>query len=200
MRRSDPVLPGRARSCLQPEKTRKLNSCRLRSFCLLLAIPTFVAATTPAAHAAGPKADAFFGYSRVGNDTFYPNMGGLNGWEGTLNVKVKPLMGIEGDVSHYGLGAKSAVPRTTMVLLGPRVTVGATGFHVFAHALAGGENSNNNNGISGGRLAVGFGGGVDVRLALFFAWRVSADYLTTPTQSPETSSHDRFSTGLVFRF
>jgi hypothetical protein len=71
-----------------------------------------------------PKGDAYFGYSRTGNDAFYPGVGGLNGWEAALFVKIhKPFLGVEADVSHYGLGANSAIPRTTAVMAGPRVGV-----------------------------------------------------------------------------
>jgi len=162
----------------------------------------FVVAGARPARALGPSVDVFLGYSRLGSDAFYPNVGGLNGWNGAMHVKIRRFLGLEGDVSQYGFGAASSVPRTTSVMGGPRVTVGAMGVHIFAHALAGGEHSANSAGaaISGGALDVGVGGGVDVRIAPFFAWRVAGDYLTAPTQSPGTASHSRFSTGVVFRF
>lgn len=60
----------------------------------------------PSVQAQVPKGDVYLGYSRTGTDTFYPNVGGLNGWEGALHIKLhKPFLGIEGDVAHYGLGA-----------------------------------------------------------------------------------------------
>jgi hypothetical protein len=112
----------------------------------------------------------------------------------------KPFLGVEADVGQYGLGANSAVPRTTAVMAGPRLSAGTLGFTIFAHGLAGGEHSANNAGTSGGAFAYALGGGLDVRIAPFFAWRVAGDYLNAPTQSPATGSHSRFSTGLVFRF
>jgi hypothetical protein len=157
----------------------------------------------PPVHAAGPSFDAFLGYSRLGNNAFYANTGGLNGWEAALQIKLKPFIGGEGDVARYGLGADSSIPHTTTVLFGPRLTVGAGGVHIFVHALAGGERSANSGGstpISAGAFAVAFGGGADFRIAPFFSWRVAADYLNAPTQSPAGTSHDRFTTGLVFRF
>jgi hypothetical protein len=158
----------------------------------------------PVAMAQVPKGDVYLGYSRTGNNTFYANAGGLNGWEGALHVKLhRPFLGVEGDVSQYGLGANSSVPRTTVFLFGPRITVGALGPKVFAHALVGGEHSSNSGGspsISGGALAFALGGGLDVPIAPFFAWRVAGDYLRAPTQSPAGSTPARFSTGLVFRF
>jgi len=151
-----------------------------------------------------PKGDIYVGYSRTGTDTFYPNVGGLNGWEGAMHVKLhKPFLGVEGDLAHYGLGANSTVPRTTVFMGGPRITVGAAGVKVFAHALLGGEHSANSGGptpISAGALAWALGGGLDLRIAPFFAWRVAGDYLRDSSGTPAGGAPARFSTGLVFRF
>ncbi len=152
------------------------------------------------AHALGPKGDAFVGYSRSGSDAFYPNTGGLNGWEGALHIHLKPLLGVEGDVAHYGLGADSIVPRTTTYLFGPRVTVGAAGIKIFAHGMIGGEHSSNSFGISGNAFTYAFGGGVDLPLAPFFRWRFMIDGISAPDLSPTGGTHARFSTGLVFHF
>ncbi len=155
------------------------------------------------AHASGPGGDVFLGYSRLGNDTFYSHVGGLNGWDLDGEIKVQKFLGIEGDVSHYGLGAPSSTPRTTAVLFGPRVTVGVPVVRVFVHGLVGGEHSANSGGpahVSGGAMAIDFGGGADFRFAPFFAWRVAVDYLNAPGNTPSSGSHDRFTTGLVFRF
>lgn len=159
-------------------------------------------ACAPEANALGPKFDAFVGYSRTGTDLFYHDAGGLNGWQAALNVKVKPFIGLEGDVARYGLGASKVTPKSTTVMVGPRITVGAMGVHVFAHGLAGGEHSSNSSGvsISGGSFIYAVGGGLDLRVLPFFAWRVTGDYLNSPTQSPGSGTHARFGTGLVFRF
>jgi hypothetical protein len=155
----------------------------------------------PPAHAQVPKGDVYLGYSRTGTDTFYSNVGGLNGWEGTMHIKLhQPFIGIEGDVSHYGLGANSSVPRTTAFIFGPRITLGALGPKIFAHALVGGEHSANSSGpaISETSLAYALGGGLDLPIAPFFAWRVNGDYIHAVEHSPGTPA--RFGTGLVFRF
>jgi hypothetical protein len=172
------------------------------SVCFLLVSSSVPFLNSSLAGAQVPKGDVYVGFSRTGNDTFYSGAGGLNGWEGALHVKLhKPFLGVEGDLSHYGLGANSSVPRTTVLMVGPRVTVGALGPRVYAHALLGGEHSANNGGsISGGTLAYALGGGLDVPFAPFFAWRVAGDYLRAPTQTPSGSTPARFSTGLVFRF
>ncbi|MFP5206512.1 MAG: hypothetical protein ACLGSH_14245 [Acidobacteriota bacterium] len=157
-----------------------------------------------AARALGPGGDVYFGYSRLGANTFYANTPGLNGWEAAGHIHLIPFFGAELDVAHYGLGAAAATPRTTTVLLGPRLTVGVAGIHLFVHGLAGWEHTANNgappNPISSSGLAVAAGGGVDFRILPFFAWRINADYINAPMQSPSSSSHDRFGTGLVFRF
>lgn len=178
-------------------KTKSRISIFLVSSFILLAFSS-------AGRAQARTGDAYLGYSRTGNDTFYPNVGGLNGWEGALHLKVhKPFLGIEGDVSHYGLGADSTVPRTTAVILGPRLTFGALGPKVFARALIGGEHSASSGGPtpnSGGALAYALGGGLDIPIAPMFAWRIAGDYIHAVGRSPAASTPARFSTGIVFRF
>lgn len=151
-----------------------------------------------------PKGDVYVGYSRTGTDMFYPNVGGLNGWEGAMHVKLhKPFIGIEGDVSQYGFGANSAVPRTTTFIFGPRFTVGALGPKVFGHALVGAEHSTDSGGptpTSSTALAYALGCGLDLPFAPFFAWRVAGDYLRAVGHSPAGGTPARFSTGIVFRF
>ena len=148
--------------------------------CLVAFVSLLPLVIGPQARALGPKGDAFVGYSRIGDDAFYPNVGGLNGWEGALHIRVKPLLGLEGDVAHYGLGANSIVPRTTTYLFGPRITFGALGIKLFAHGLIGGESSSNSYGISGNAFTYAFGGGVDLPLAPFFRWRFLIDGINAP--------------------
>jgi hypothetical protein len=172
--------------------------------CFLLTALYFLPASSFAARAKAPKGDVYVGYSRTGTDTFYPNVGGLNGWEGAMHLSLhKPFLGIEGDLAHYGLGANSTVPRTTSFMAGPRLTAGAFGTKVFAHALFGGEHSANTSGptqISAGAFSYALGGGLDVPIAPFFSWRVAGDYLRVSSGLPAGATPARFSTGLVFRF
>lgn len=173
---------------------------RIFSRLALIFLATAVAALPPAARALGPGGDVYFGYSRLGANAFFPNTPGLNGWEAEGQLKFIPFIGIDADVSHYGLGAASSVAHTTMFMAGPRLTLGAAGVHVYAHALAGGEHSSNSGTLTGTSLTVDAGGGIDFRLVPFFAWRITADYVDAPTLSPTTADHYRFGTGLVFRF
>jgi hypothetical protein len=148
------------------------------------------------------NSDAYFGYSRLGTDTFYPNIGGLNGWNAAVHIHMKPFLGAEGDVGHWGMGADASVPRTTTYLFGPRVTLKAAGIALFAHGLIGGEHSANSGSLSinGGAFAYAVGGGVDLPLLPFFAWRVGADRITAPSLSPSDAQKYRLNTGLVLRF
>ena len=175
----------------------------LRSTALFAVVLFLISGSAPAMAVSLRNHDAFVGYSRLGHDAFYPNVGGLNGWEGALHIHLKPFFGVEGDVAHYGLGANAAVPRTTTVLFGPRISVRALGINLFVHGLVGGEHSANSDGgvhISHGALAYGYGGGVDLPILPFFAWRFSGDHISAPTVSPDGGNHARFNTGLVFRF
>lgn len=167
----------------------------LAIFCILLILPSLARAAN--------KGDISLGYSRTGDNTFYPNVGGLNGWDLDGQVHLKPFIGVEGDVAHYGLGADSSTPRTTTVLFGPKLSVGAAGFKFFGHFLAGGEHSANSGGptpVSQGSFAYALGAGADLPIAPFFAWRVQVDRLSAPLISPSNGTHARFTTGIVFRF
>ncbi len=175
---------------------------RALPICLALAIASILLGLAPTAHAAN-KGDISLGYSRTGNNTFYPNVGGLNGWDLDGQVSWKPFIGIEGDVAHYGLGAGSGVPRTTTFLFGPKISVGAAGFKFFGHFLVGGEHSANSSTvipISGNALTYAAGAGLDAPIAPFFAWRVQLDRISAINQSPANGTHARFTTGIVFRF
>lgn len=158
---------------------------------LLLALPR-------AAHAGG---DVYFGYSRLGSNAFNAGTPGLNGWQAAAQVKLMPFVGADVDLAHYGLGAADVVPRTTTVMVGPRVTLGVPVIHVFGHGLVGAEHSSNHSGtISNTAFAVGLGGGVEFSLLPFIRWRTSVDYIDAPGQSPGNASRYRWGTGLALRF
>jgi len=180
--------------------SRRLFSVSLStmSALILFVLPTVSHAIIPLV----PKADVYIGYSRLGSDAFYPNVGGLNGWQGAVNVKVLPFVGIEGDVAQYGLGTSSDKVRTTTYLFGPRVTAGALGVRVFAHGLVGGEHSSSSGGVSvdSSTYTYAVGGGVDLPMVPHFSWRVTGDYLKAPNLTSENGNPYRFGTGLVFRF
>lgn len=169
--------------------------------------------------------NVFFGYSYSGGNVFLSSTSdrqaashsaGLNGWEGSLEGKFLPWIGIVADLSGrygshdlpicgFGLPAcRIASFRATQytVLFGPRVSVSVGKFTPFAHALIGaGHVSDTGGGISDSdtSLATAIGGGLDYKLIKGVAWRVQGDELHTRFFGAG-QNHFRFSTGIVVRF
>lgn len=165
----------------------------------LLAISLLLLALPCAARAA--NGDVYFGYSRLGANAFHANTPGLNGWQAAGQVKFIPFVGVDLDVAHYGLGAAATLPHTTTVMIGPRVTVGIPGVHVWGHGLVGAEHSSNSGGIiSSTAITLDAGAGADFSILPYLAWRISGDYINAPNQSPSTADRYRFGTGLALHF
>jgi hypothetical protein len=154
--------------------------------------------------AQAPKIDVALNFSRLGPRVFYAQAPSLNGWQASMNVQRGHFLGIEGDLSHYGMGANASTPKTTMLMVGPRLTVspiGLSGLHLYVHGLVGGEHSHSDdNKISGGTMTVAFGAGGDVRVLPFLSLRLAADWLAAPTSVPTNATHRRSSIGVVVRF
>jgi hypothetical protein len=139
-----------------------------------------------------------------------PNM---NGWEGSLEGKVLPLVGIVADISgHYG--QRSYVELTpggpfnatvtgheTDVMFGPRLSFPAGKFRPFGEALVGVGHVNTGQGFSTSdtSFATAFGGGLDYKIIRILALRAEADYVQTRFFSTRQDNF-RLSTGIVFRF
>jgi hypothetical protein len=168
----------------------------------------------------------FIGYSYSGGDAFIhaPGLGrasdnaSLNGWEGSLEGKFLPWVGIVADLSeHFGSHDVVACPgppigppcfnahvdaKRFTVLFGPRVSVSVGKFTPFAHALVGaGHVTDTATGLSNSdtSLATAIGGGLDYKLIKGIAWRVQGDELHTRFFGGGQNNF-RFSTGIVFRF
>ena len=159
-----------------------------------------------------PKANIFVGYSYMSADL--PNISGrqnLNGWEGSLEGKVLPFLGLVVDGSgNYG---KTQIPTCPLppnvgscgpvngslytALFGPRVSASFGRIRPFAHVLVGAAN------VSGASsefsLASAVWGGLDFKIAPILGWRFQGDYIHTHF-SGTAEGHARISTGVVFRF
>jgi hypothetical protein len=180
---------------------------KLGRFTLLLATLLFFLA--PAARAK-TTADAYFGYSRVGADLYSANTPAMNGWQAAFHVKPIPFVGGEGDVSHYSQNVDNSSQHVTLVMFGPRGTVHAAGFSLFAHGLAGLAHQNEtvtNIGSAGyDATSYALGGGGDVPLFLGFKLRVTGDYLgnskapTAADSGGHSPSHYRFGVGVAYHF
>jgi opacity protein-like surface antigen len=158
-----------------------------------------------------PKANVFFGYSYVRADLNNGNRSNLNGWEGSLEGKVLPFIGIVADLN--GVYGTNNFPSSSNqifnvnahehnFLFGPRVSVGIGRVRPFAHALFGaGHVSVNGQGYSASdtAFATALGGGLDYKLIPLVSWRFQGDYLQTRFFG-NRQDNGRFSTGIVLNF
>lgn len=158
---------------------------------LLVIVPTSLWAQLP-------KGNVFFGYSYL---RLSPNgPGNLNGWDGSLEGRVVPFLGLVVDVSgHYKTNSATSVNTNVYnALLGPRVSFSVRGVRPFAHALFGVAHENSG-GVTDNSFATAIGGGVDFKLAPIIGWRIQADALRTSLFG-SSEVNLRASTGLVLRF
>ncbi len=167
-----------------------------------------------------PSGNIFLGYSlentspsTIGLNTNRPN---LQGWEGSLEGKWLPWVGIVADFSgHYGSQTFQEVPpqgpgpinlkatgHELEAMFGPRVSIPVGKFTPFAEVMGGVAHINiggTSPGPSNTSFATALGGGIDYRLIKLFAWRVEGDYITTRFFN-STQNNVRLSTGIVLRF
>ncbi len=140
------------------------------------------------------KGNIFFGYSYNRADFNGAGSANLNGWEGSLEGKVLPFVGIVADFSgHYGLGDS-----VHNVIFGPRVSLPIGRFTPFAHALVGVGHISGNS-ASDTSLADALGGGIDYRVFHMLGWRFQLDALQTRFFR-QKQNDVRFSTGIVLHF
>jgi opacity protein-like surface antigen len=159
--------------------------------------------------------NVFVGYSYFNADLSSLGRTSFNGWTGSLEGKVLPLLGIVADVSEaYGTdripiacGSALSCPSGFDVhaheqnfLFGPRVSVSVGKFRPFAEVLFGGAHiSENNGGGSDTSFATAIGGGLDYKIIRPVAWRFEGDYVQTRFFG-STQNNVRLSTGIVLRF
>jgi hypothetical protein len=162
-----------------------------------------------------PNVDLYAGYSYVFK-TYNPtstsySVSGMNGWDASLKFPILgSFLGIKGDVSgFYRNDSPQFNPKTYFFLLGPQV-----GFHIgkstlFAHGMVGSAHLTSSalpNLRSDNTFAVAVGGGLDIGVARWLAWRVTGDYYNTHYKATNqnfneiTNSNGRISTGPVLRF
>jgi hypothetical protein len=158
----------------------------------------------------------FFGYSfENASSTALVNATrpSLHGWDGSLEGKLAPFIGLVTDISgHYGTQAFTepgpgggginfyVTAHEYEALFGPRVSVPVGKFTPFGEFFVGvGHISAGSLSLSNTSWATALGGGLDYRLVRLVAVRVEGDYVRTNFFS--TSQNDiRISTGIVFRF
>lgn len=179
---------------------------KLRSFSVFL-VASLLSSTV---HAAGRNADVYFGYSRVGANLYSANTPAMNGWQAAAHVKPLPFVGIEGDVSHYSHNADDFSQQVTLVMFGPRVTVHAAGFSLFAHGVGGLVHESVKvttfPGVGYNAASYALGGGADLPIFLGLKVRVTGDYLGN-SNAPSSNgvsvgsvSHYRVGAGVAYHF
>lgn len=175
---------------------------RLLIFLLFLLLPL-------GAHAQG--SNVFLGYSYLNADGLAGNRDSLNGWNGSLEGKIFPFIGIVADLGgHYGheslapcgsvgcVTSDASIRQHTFVF-GPRVSVSVGKIRPFAHYLIGAGHISVTDGPSDTSFAQAVGGGIDYKLIPLIAWRFQGDLLQTRFFSG-TQDNVRFSTGIVLHF
>lgn len=162
-----------------------------------------------------PKGNIFFGYSYARADIGGTDRANLNGWNGSLEGKIFPFVGIVADVSgHYGSQDFGAVcgtagscvisgdGRALTAMFGPRVSVSIGKLRPFAEAMFGVSHLKVNFpdfSSTDTSFASAYGGGIDYHLLPLLSWRVEGDVLRTSFTSG-TQNNFRLSTGIVFNF
>lgn len=168
-----------------------------------------------AAFAQLPAGKIFFGYSYANAAVANNSRTNLNGWNGSLEGKIFPYVGIVADIGGY-YGSQGVPVPTVLnpggrlnvsgslytVMFGPQVSFSVSKVTPYAHALFGvGHASASTSGFSNSdtSFATALGGGFDYKLIPAIAWRFQGDYLQTRFFS-STQDNFRFSTGLVLHF
>lgn len=150
--------------------------------------------------------NVYLGYSYYNTDVT-GNRGSLNGWEGSLEGKLFPFIGIVADFSgDYGSlnfptssGTINSSAHILDVLFGPRVSFSVGKFRPFAEVMIGASHATTNGFGSDSSFATGVGGGLDYKLIKLVAWRIEGDYVHSSLfNGPQGNA--RISTGIAVHF
>lgn len=189
---------------------------------MLLVAFSLLGAVTASAQSDYPKFEVFGGYSHFSadirfdspfdddGDDFFDQREGLHGFGFSIAGNVNKNLGIVGDFSYHKRELELPGPdvdfSTFNFLFGPRVTARGDRVEGFAHALVGGIRRRVEGGDSDVDLALGFGGGVDIKVSRGFGIRlIQIDYL--PFRDRDLLTFDRewrhnlrLQVGATFRF
>jgi opacity protein-like surface antigen len=150
-----------------------------------------------------PKAEIFGGYSYFSRDVsfddpfddddlgFFNEREGLHGFGFSVAGNFHKNLGIVGDFSYHKREIELPGPDLDfsdfIFLFGPRFTARGDSIDGFVHTLVGGVRSKVEDFDSNTDLALGFGGGVDIKLNESFAIRaVQLDYIPLRSRNPFT--------------
>jgi hypothetical protein len=189
--------------------SRRQRSCSFKR-CLWAVSLSFLLAATAAAQR--KRFAAFGGYSSRADIVFtpvssfpisIPNIERMNGWNGSFEAKLIPVLGVVADLSgHYGSYGASAGCEAILIcvpvngtlnsslyslMFGPQASVSLWRFTPFVYALFGVAHINHKanllalSGLSNSdtSFADAFGGGIDFRIVSSVSWRFQGDLLQT---------------------
>jgi hypothetical protein len=154
--------------------------------------------------------NVFFGYSYY-NTNLNGDRNSLNGWEGSIEGKFLPFIGIVADFdAHYGSENFRACNGFDCVLFnaaitqnnylfGPRASFSVGKFRPFAQVLIGASHGNIHHVSSDTSFATAVGGGLDYKFLRLLAWRFQGDYIHSNLFN-QSENNVRLSTGIVLRF
>lgn len=185
----------------------------MRRWIVLIFILFFAALASAQIPTAG---NIYVGYSYFNTNLTGVDRQALNGWEGSLEGKFFPFVGIVADFSaNYGnLKFPSAIGTCVIgvvctpvdvnshvdnLLFGPRVSVSVGPVRPFAEAMFGVAHINTHGFGSDTSFATALGGGLDYRLFRVLAWRFEGDFIRSDLFH-NTQHNARFTTGVVLRF
>jgi opacity protein-like surface antigen len=175
---------------------------------LFLLITGFAAAQVPT------SGNVFFGYSYY-NANVSGQRTSLNGWNGSIEGKLLPFIGIVADFSGY-YGSQNFPTACPVVLpncvttfganftehnylFGPRASFSIGKIRPFAEVMIGAGHVHVNGDGSDTAFATAVGGGLDYKFFHLLALRVEGDYIHTDLFNiPQNNV--RISTGLAFHF
>lgn len=187
----------------------------------LLAAVLLIAATSAQAQNSHPRFEVFGGYSYLSRDIsfddpfdddaagFFNQREGVHGLGFSLAGNFHPNVGVVADFSYHKRELElpgNDIDFSNMVFLfGPRFTARGDRVEGFAHGLIGGVRSKVEDFDSNTDLALGFGGGVDIKVHPSVAIRaVQLDYIPIRVRDPitldkEWSNNLRVQIGVTFR-
>lgn len=183
----------------------------MRKLFLLALLP--VALSVLSAAQVPTSGNVFFGYTYYNTDLSL-NRGSLNGWEGSVEGKLFPLLGVVTDLTgHYGSltfptscvgpgpcpATTSASAHVYQAMFGPRLSVPVGKFRPFGEFEVGVAHANTHGFSSDTSFATATGGGIDYHLVPLVALRLQADYVRTRLFNAH-QNNVRLSTGIVIHF
>jgi hypothetical protein len=179
---------------------------------ILFALFLFAASAVAQIPTAG---NVFFGYSYYNTNFSGVGRANLNGWEGSVEGKIFPGVGIVADFSgHYGSQSYISTSNACAMggncssgydihafegMFGPRFSASLGKFRPFAEFEFGFGHAGVNGLVSDTSFATAAGGGLDYRIIRPIAWRFQGDYVSTHLFGLY-QNNIRLSTGVVVRF